>query len=270
MESWGGYQDLHAAFVKWLQITYSSLSHFICMAPLTVHTGDEEKSRREGYSPGRSAETTPAPDAKEPTDPTPTNELTTPAGQRSPNPDINEPTNPTPTNEPTMPGGPPSPNLAINEPVGPIPTNEPTTPGVSSPPNPYPLATPNHTANAQPASSPEVAVPGSPRPVHTPTTTTLVANSMPLPAAPERTSPPMMLPPTVPPVAAPQPTPLGPPSTPGIHTPPFKHDPLYPDFITTTVIEHLNSVDGGPCWVEMLSGYLELERNYSSRVSYSS
>jgi hypothetical protein len=48
----------------------------------------------------------------------------------------------------------------------------------------------------------------------------------------------------------------------------FEHNPSYPDFITTGVIEFLNSVDGGQRWVEMVESYLELERNYPLRVSY--
>lgn len=47
----------------------------------------------------------------------------------------------------------------------------------------------------------------------------------------------------------------------------FEHRPSYPVFVTTAVIEHLNSVDGGPLWVEMVKGYLELEDSYPLRVS---
>lgn len=46
----------------------------------------------------------------------------------------------------------------------------------------------------------------------------------------------------------------------------FERDHSHPEFITTSIIEDLNSVDGGPHWVEMVRSYLKLESQYRSRV----
>ena len=93
------------------------------------------------------------------------------------------------------------------------------------------------------------------------TTPSLVAPTLPLIAPGVTTStPPLITPRATPPVTPPAPVP-------GL-TDTFEHDPSYPSFITVAVIEHLNSVNGGFSWVKMVQSYLELEREYPSRVSH--
>ena len=48
----------------------------------------------------------------------------------------------------------------------------------------------------------------------------------------------------------------------------FEYDSTFPDFITPSVIKQLNSVEGGPRWVEMVRMYLRLESQYRLRVSW--
>ena len=79
-------------------------------------------------------------------------------------------------------------------------------------------------------------------------------------------TPPLMTP-ILPPVNLTVTTPP-PPLDPGTHTILFEHNSSYPNFITMAVIEHLNSVDGGSLWVEMVKSYLVLESKYPSRVSH--
>lgn len=63
------------------------------------------------------------------------------------------------------------------------------------------------------------------------------------------------------------PSPTMPVPPPEAQTALLEYHPSYPGFITTAVIEHLESVDGGLCWVEMVKLYLELENKFRPKVS---
>jgi len=106
------------------------------------------------------------------------------------------------------------------------------------------------------------------------TTPILEDTPSPTPATDSHSVTPTPTPPTVTPggtSAAPPPaTPHLPvvvtPSTPGTsHS--FEHNQSYPNFITPSIIEHLNSINGEPRWVSMVRSYLKLESQYRSRVS---
>jgi hypothetical protein len=116
-----------------------------------------------------------------------------------------------------------------------------------------------------------------PSPEKTPTETTQNSELAPSPADESgRASPPMHPSPSVTPatLTLPQVTrdetsaisrSVSPPPTPEARL--FEHNPSHPNFITPATIDYLNSVEGGPHWVDMVRNYLRLESQYNSRVS---
>lgn len=189
--------------------------------------------------------------------------------------------------------------MATDEPISPteLSPNKPPAPNHLTPAIPVHPALPTST-NTTPTTSgdPVPMTPGDLTPMM-PDNSTLMTpdNSMPttpdyptpiMPAMPDDSTPAMsdkdpvpnisLIPPTPPAatpdrtLATPHSTPPAdsPPSTPGTYPRPFEHDQLYLDFITPAIIKHLNSVNGGLRWVEMVSSYLRLESQYPSRVCY--
>ncbi|KAF9792304.1 hypothetical protein BJ322DRAFT_1102818 [Thelephora terrestris] len=232
VESWGGCSELRTAFGEWLQMAYT----------------DEEKARRQGYS---ASSLTPAPDAERSLIPTTPDGLTpTTPGNRTPTPPGNI--------MPTTPG-----NLTPATPcqVTPMTSVEDPVPAASPSPescDPGTMATtPGPTAEVTPL--PEVP----PSPIAENIRAPLFSLS---PAGPT----PSLLMPTPPmtpggATGTPHPTPLTTPPSDDPKVCTFTHDQTYPAFITPAIIEQLNTVEGGPDWVEMMRGYLKLESEFCSR-----
>ena len=166
-------------------------------------------------------------------------------------------------NKPTVDGG-TAVCSSLTTPKSPIGLPTPTTNTSSTPATDV---SPTPPTCMSPTSPPEVPAPNPPNPDRTPITTS-VAEVTPCPTSQEGISSLAARPPSLdaPPLVTPSPTLVPPPR---IQTAPFEHDPSHPTFITAAAIEHLNSVGGGESWVEMVRLYLELERNYRSRVSRS-
>ena len=219
---------------------------------MTVHVDDEEKHRRGGYSTGSSKETTPALDSDK-TAPNPNVNKTLPGpSSMAPDPNVDE-TLPVPNVDETL----PVPN--VDETL-PVPSSDEQTP---APTATNELAMPRPTGHGLPMSDPPTNPPillsevssESPSPGQMFGTTTPVLQVVQSPGVPPPPpTTPQTLPSTVPPVPEPQ-------------TATFERRSSCPAFITTAVFEHLNAVDGGPSWVEMIKVYLELEGSYPSRVS---
>jgi hypothetical protein len=223
---------------------------------MIVYIEDEEKCRRVGSSTGSSVETTPAPGSNE-TTPAPGSNETTPA------PGSNDATPAPGSSEATpVPG-----SNKTTKPTGVITTNKPT---MTQPTSRDPSTSDPLTNNQQ--IPPSDVLPDSeqvfdtaapvmwvvqPKEVPSPVVGTPTSVAPP-PQSPTTSAPPPTTPQTLPPTVLP---------TPDSHTAIFEHHPGYPDFITAAVIEYLNSVDGGPRWVEMVKAYLKLESGYPSRVS---
>ena len=157
----------------------------------------------------------------------------------------------------------------------PTPLDQParTTPRDSSPTTQTTPAGPQPTAPTEPqpttSTEPQPTTPAEPQPT-TPAEPQPATPEELTPAVPnERRGSALNPSPSTPPLVSPRLSPVITPSlTPGASRS-FEHAQSYPDFITTSIIEYLNSIDGGPRWVEMVRSYLELESQHRSRVSYS-
>lgn len=248
VESWGGYQDMHGAFVKWLQMSYGKpyLGPYRSALTTDAYIDDEEKLRREGYPTGSPAETAPS--------------------HNSPNSDesisTTNPTNPTTTE--STPDPPPSDPPTFDH--LPSPSSDLLSSTHSPPDPPTPASLPSDPPTSD-RSSPG-PLPSDPQFNDPPALLAESSTELQQPPGPEqvgRTTTPVIQPAPSPPTCSPA---LGTPTPPLLSIVIFEHHPSYPGFITTAVIEHLNSVDGGPLWAEMVKSYLELERCYPSRVSH--
>ena len=49
----------------------------------------------------------------------------------------------------------------------------------------------------------------------------------------------------------------------------LEYDPLYPEFITTAMVDHLKLADDGQFWIDIVESYLEPESKYCRRVGHS-
>jgi hypothetical protein len=158
-------------------------------------------------------------------------------------PDIS-PRDVSPPNEPITPSEQGTPTPITNLPPTP-PTESPTTRDLERAP-----ATANQTTEGSVV--PPTVQDASPSvPTHPPSPTT--------PTHPLPPTPPSTMSHAIPPTVS-----LGP--AVGSESCPPGGGPSYPDFITAQAIQHLNSVNGGSRWVEMVEGYLKLESRYPMRV----
>ena len=202
------------------------------MALTTLRIGNEEKRCREINSPSHLAGSGPTLIA-EPTESTESTTISEPTIPNKPTPD------PMPTVSPT-----PVPTSELPSLRQTPATTTPITEATPSQERAPPLITRSPSPSTQPLTTPSLVAPTLP----------LVAPRMTTPTPPPIT--PRTIPPITPPVPAPGQTGM------------FEHDSSYPSFIPAAVIEHLNSVDGGLCWVEMVRSYLKLESKYPLRVSH--
>jgi hypothetical protein len=258
MDSWTGSSELLTAFTDWLQLVYStSRTPQTAWLLLMFHPGEEEKSRREGYSASCPAGRAPTPDA---------DKLVNPAGsvtanEPAPPDESRSPDEPELSSEPTTPSGP-----ATHEslPTDVPPTPPPAVPALDPPgPGQTPTAA---TSIMESTSSPATPERTSSPTIHSPSPNTPSSTTPPLMTPMQPQTVPNIVTPTPPTIPQTVPSIIPPAPAPGTETLLFEYDRSYPEFITADVIKHLNSVNGGLRWVEMVRIYLELECNHPSRV----